>query len=280
LNARVVVNVDVSGELEFKQNSQELNIGVISLPSAQTTWAEIDQQLGMLLEEYMRKIDPEMKLTLSSGESSIIGYQLVEGQLRNRLTGLFPTQQPSELITPTTIIRLKLRGALQESMDSLCLESLFPREILQKLINLLLQSHRLVINGSTGIGKSGLARYLGRYLASQKGFGTKQIKNIMFPNDESDQRFGQVQKELENLLKSGEECIVLIDNIHRRRIELICEAFGVADDYYATTSNETVSQPYVIITFNSTSNLQLQQLQLTYNFRAFTLNCDMEPIKG
>jgi hypothetical protein len=103
----------------------------------------------------MRRIDPEMKLTLSSGESAIIGYQLIEGQLRDRLMDSYPTLQPSELITPTTIIRLKLCGAAQDSMDSLCLESLFPREILQKLINLLLQSRRLVINGSTGIGKSG-----------------------------------------------------------------------------------------------------------------------------
>jgi ABC-type transport system involved in cytochrome c biogenesis ATPase subunit len=78
-------------------------------------------------------------------------------------------------------------------MDSLCLESLFPREILQKLLNLLLDSHRLVINGSTGIGKSGLARYLGRYLAASRGLASNQIKNIMFPNDENDQRFVQVK---------------------------------------------------------------------------------------
>jgi DNA helicase HerA-like ATPase len=140
----------------------------------------------------MRRVDPEMKLNLSSGDSSIIGYQLPDGQLRDLLTSKTPIQPPSELITPTSLVRLKLCGAAQGSMDSLCLESLFPKEILQKLLNLLLTSHRLVINGSTGIGKSGLARYLGRYLASQRGIPTTQIKNIMFPNDEADQRFVQV----------------------------------------------------------------------------------------
>lgn len=192
LNARVVVNIDVSGNLTFNQGAQELSIGSIPLPSAQTSWTDVDQLLGTLVEEYMRKVDPEMKLNLSNGDSSIIGYQLPDGQLRDRLSGKAPTQQPSELITPTSLLRLKLCGAAQSSMDSLCLESLFPKEILQKLLNLLLTSHRLVINGSTGIGKSGLARYLGRYLAAQRGISTNQIKNVMFPNDEADQRFVQV----------------------------------------------------------------------------------------
>ncbi|KAI6184004.1 Adapter protein unc-53 [Aphelenchoides bicaudatus] len=285
LNARVVVNIDVSGALTFTQNAQELNIGSIPLPSAQTSWTDVDTLLGALVEEYMRRVDPEMKLQLSNGDACIIGYQLPDGQMRDRLSGKAPTQQPSELITPTSLIRLKLCGSAQNSMDSLCLESLFPKEILQKLLNLLLASHRLVINGSTGIGKSGLARYLGRYLAAQRGISTNQIKNIMFPNDESDQRFVQVQQELETLLKSSEESIILIDNIHRRRVESICEAFAAADEYYASNLNESASVnpargPFVIITLNRTSDLQLQQMQITYNVRAFSLYCQLEPIKG
>lgn len=167
LNARVIVEMDVSGSLTFNQSSQELNIGSIQLPSAQITWTDVDHQLGALLETYLRRVDPEMKLSLSGGDSSIVGYQVADGQLRDRLNGKAPLQQPSELITPTSLIRVKLSGAAQNSTDSLCLESLFPKEVLQKLLSLMLKSHRLVINGSTGIGKSGLARYLSRYLAAQ-----------------------------------------------------------------------------------------------------------------
>lgn len=192
MNARVIVCIDLNGQLNFNQNNQELNIGVIPLPSAQTTWPDIDQQLGSLMNDYMRIIDPELKLTLSPGESSIIGYQLVDGQIRDRLNDQMPSQQPSELITPTSIIKLKLRGAAQNALDGVCIESLYPREFLQSLLNLLLQSSRLVINGSTGIGKSGLGRYLARYLSARKGLNPNQIKNIMFPN-ENDQRVVQVR---------------------------------------------------------------------------------------
>jgi hypothetical protein len=95
----------------------------------------------------------------------------------------------------------------------------------------------------------------------------------------------QVQQELESLLKSPEESIILIDNIHRRRVELVCEAFAAADEYHTSNSKEDVATnvargPFVIITLNRTSDLQLQQMQITYNVRAFSLYCQLEPIKG
>lgn len=94
-----------------------------------------------------------------------------------------------------------------------------------------------------------------------------------------------MQQELETLLKSSEESIILIDNIHRRRVELICEAFDAADKHHSSVSNEDAPSnaargPFVIITLNRTSDLQLQQMQITYNVRAFSLYCQLEPIKG
>jgi hypothetical protein len=270
----------VSGLLTFTHNSQELNIGTIPLPSAQTNWADVDQQLAVLLTDYTRRIDPENKLGLPVSEASIIGYQMSDGSIRDCLVGKVPSQHPSELITPTTTIRLRLRGAAQDSADSLVLESLFPREILHKLLHLLLSSRRLVINGPTGIGKSKLSRYLARYLAARKGFNADRIKDIMFPNDETDSRFIQVQQDLETHLKSDEESIILIDNTPRRRLDLICEAFASADEYYAANNMSSSQGPFVIITLNRTSDLQLTELQVQHNVHAFSLYCQLEPIKG
>lgn len=120
---------------------------------------------------------------------------------------------------------------------------------------------------------------MGRYLAARKELSNNQIKNIIYPNDESDQRFVQVQQELETLLKSDNESIVLIDNIHRRRVELICDAFAAADEYHSNAES-TSTGPYVIITLNQTSSLQLQQMQVNYNVRVFSLYPNMEPVKG
>ncbi|KAI6228193.1 Adapter protein unc-53 [Aphelenchoides besseyi] len=282
LNARVVVNIDIAGNLDFRTPGPELNIGFIPLPSVHTNWTEIDQQLCVLMDEYLRRVDPEMTLGLSSFEPCI-GYQMTDGSIRDCLNGATPSQPPVELITPASIIRLRLRGATQNSMDSLVLESLFPAETIQKLLRLLLDSRRLVVNGPTGSGKSKLLRYLARYLAAQRNISSDQIHDIAFPTDEADKRFTQVQQELTRVLKSEEESIVLIDNMPRKRLDVICSALAAADEHFsADIAGRQVHGPFFLITLNRTesANLHLQQMQVAHNVHCFSIYCQIEPIKG
>ncbi|CAD5214939.1 unnamed protein product [Bursaphelenchus xylophilus] len=276
LNARVLVEVDTSGSMEFGVTNQELNIGSLSVVSPTTTWKDMDRQLQNMLDDYMRRIDPGQKLGLI-GQNSIIGYQITAENVRDIVLDKAPMSSPHELITPSVVIRLKLKGAAQESMDSLVLESLFPGEVLQKLLNLLLKSRRLVINGPTGIGKSNLSRFLAKYLAAKQKISPANLKDFNFPLNDYEKQFGTAKKELEELLKLDEDNIVMIDNTPRKAVDVLCSAFSAADELFSLKGGKG---PFVIITLNKTSDLQLHDLQLNYNVHIFSLYCQMEPIKG
>ncbi|CAD5210147.1 unnamed protein product [Bursaphelenchus okinawaensis] len=327
LNARVVVEMDTSGSMEFGAQ-QELNIGTLSVVTPTTTWNDVDRCLNSMIDDYMRRIDPGQKLGLV-GQNCLIGYQVgyhkgqVGGheqhlQLPNRakndspqispklgqdmkgdqLNGLkldyqqdqegtadnirniildtYPKSSPHELITPSVIVKLKLKGAAQNDMDSLVIESLFPKETLHKLLSLLLKSRRLVINGPTGIGKSNLSRFLAKYLASQQNIQLDNVHDFNFPINDYEKQSASAKKELEQLLRSGEDAIVRIDNTPRKAVDVLCSAFATADEFF----NGKSRGPYVIITLNKTSDIQLNDLQVNYNVHFFSLYCQMEPVKG
>lgn len=111
---------------------RELTIGYLPLPlSAGLSWTDFDQQLGLLLEEYLHRIDPDMTLGIDSF-SSIIGYQIVGcfggnevetggvgtfirakkliGNDANEMEETTPTISPMEMLLPTSAIRLRLSG--------------------------------------------------------------------------------------------------------------------------------------------------------------------------
>lgn len=75
--------MDLSGTLEFSTKTPELTVGWLPLPAASTTWEDLDQQLGVLLEEYLSRVDPDMTLGIDSF-SAIIGYQIGEHFTRRR----------------------------------------------------------------------------------------------------------------------------------------------------------------------------------------------------
>ncbi|CAK5048440.1 unnamed protein product [Meloidogyne enterolobii] len=112
---------------------RELSIGHLNLPLAEgINWNDLDQQLGLLLEEYLHRIDPDLSLGVDS-YSSIIGYQIIpknslglpnEWLIRKRNSvdeylniknneseELTPKLSPEEVLLPGTLIRLRLRGS-------------------------------------------------------------------------------------------------------------------------------------------------------------------------
>ncbi|KAI1727071.1 neuron navigator 1 [Ditylenchus destructor] len=289
---------------------RELTIGHLAVPTPHCSWEDMDQRLGLLLEEYLHRIDPDMALGVDS-YSSIVGYQIIINdsseetcviRSRNEVIGSRSVSSklmskkgstaaenlsPADVITSTALIRIRLSGVLQNSMDALVLESLFPKPILEQLLNTILHSRRLIIYGPTGIGKSNLARFLAKYLAAKLEMDAKNLVDIRFPDDDKyPSKVEQVQQKLLTILKSQNNghSVVLLDNIQRKRIDLLTAAFAAADknkaNVFGLTSPEKSQEPFVIVTLNRTSESPVQSLQLHHNFRLFSLNAKMDAVKG
>uniref|UniRef100_A0A915D7K2 Calponin-homology (CH) domain-containing protein n=1 Tax=Ditylenchus dipsaci TaxID=166011 RepID=A0A915D7K2_9BILA len=269
-------------------NKRELTIGYLGMSSMQDfTW---------------KMIDPDMTLGVDS-YSSIIGYQLLgsrgppEVVLRARgsdVEASAPLEAPEKVLSTTAVIKLRLQGAVQDSMDALVLESLFPKSTLEQLMHSLLQSRRLVIYGATGIGKSNLARFLAKYLAEHIKIESRNVADFRFPDDDKDSRVQQVHQQLIAALKmeKREQQILLLDNIQRKRIDLMTAAFVAADQCddsndhgqpnFSPDIQEAVAskKPFVIVTLNRTSENPVQNLQLHHGFKLFSLNSKMDAVKG
>lgn len=207
------------------------------------------------------------------------GYRVGTDFIRNKAAPdlIIPTQNPSDIITPSTTIRIRLQGVQQDSVDGLIIESLFPKGILKQLIHLLGQSRRLVIHGARGIGKSNLAKTLAKYFSYKLASKTNSIKpesivDVRYPDDEKDKKFQAVQDNLQSLLKTGTTSIILIDNVSRRCIPYLLKAFKSADN-----SQDT---PYVICTVNGALQRQVEEMQSSYGFRIFQLTNHMDAVKG
>lgn len=290
---------------------QLLTVGFIPPPSDVLTWAELDQQLGMLLEEYLHRIDPDMALGVDSYES-IIGYEIhaplmreddesislscddspstgrVGRWLRRRDSSgeesVWKTTAdseeemvftgPAEVFTAQsgTVIELRLKGVAQSSLDVLVMESLFPRSLLTQLQNTLLQTRRLLIHGSTGLGKSKIARHLARYISQKQEIPATSVVDIRFPDeDQQVERIQQAQQRLVEALRGGG--LVLIDNLQPKRVQLVAEALN-------TTQSPLHDGPYIICTLNRSTDASVQALHTAHKFHLFALSHRLEAVRG
>ncbi|KAK6056241.1 hypothetical protein COOONC_06253 [Cooperia oncophora] len=184
-SVKVTVNVDLRGVISNAIcPDNEIIIGFLAIPGKDVAWEELDQQIFSLFEAYIARIDPDHHLGLHCTES-VIGYQM--GELVREKGATPPEQIPGDVLAPTTTVRMFLRGAAQHAVDSLVLECLFPRTMLEQLLKFLLSHRRLVLSGATGIGKSNLARQLATYLSVRIGLDRNGVVDVRIPEDTSDQ---------------------------------------------------------------------------------------------
>ncbi|KAF8361746.1 unc-53 [Pristionchus pacificus] len=238
---RVSVNVDLHGTLTTTVSpDNEISIGFVALPATDVSWTQLDQQLFAIFQEYLSRIDPENTLGLHASKS-VIGYQM--GEVCRYLQGKpNPASAPFETITTSSTIRMFLRGAHQQEVDSLVLSTLFPRGIADKLLKDLSANRRLLLCGATGIGKSMLARQLAALLAARMGSAQGEgVHELRMPEDAASA--AQAQLALDRLLSSTAPSVILIDNVPKARMTLIQSSVAAAK----LRSNEG---PYVIATVN------------------------------
>uniref|UniRef100_A0A914HU78 Calponin-homology (CH) domain-containing protein n=1 Tax=Globodera rostochiensis TaxID=31243 RepID=A0A914HU78_GLORO len=311
---------------------RELTVGYLPLPvGSATSWKDLDQKLGLLLEEYLHRIDPDLSLGIDS-YSSIIGYQIHPTQQQSDTGGhseiflirrrgsvsetgqqqqlvencaelgeLLPKLSPAEALQPGTLIRIRLKGVVQHSVDALVLESLFPRHLLEQLLYQLEQHRRLLLFGPTGIGKSNLARLLAKYLLmrlernnNNNPNTSKALVDIRFPMDgeKHRQEGNQQQKVKEQLIAAlrpaSNTAVLVMDNLQWKRLGTVLEAFNnsaAGEELLAGASvaaDLPLSSPFVICTLNRTcvDHSPVQQLQLHHNFRLFALSYKMDAVNG
>lgn len=81
-------------------------------------------------------------------------------------------------------------------MDALVLESLIPRNVLERLVSQLTDSRRVILSGACATGKSFLAQKLGEYLALRAGVDARtNVEHLCLPEDEQGK-----EKEAQNRL--------------------------------------------------------------------------------
>jgi len=68
------------------------------------------------------------------------------------------------LVGDNTNITITLNGAKQSCVDSLAFDTLVPKSILHRYISLLLDHRRIILSGSSGTGKSYLARRFAEHI--------------------------------------------------------------------------------------------------------------------
>jgi neuron navigator 2 len=127
--------------------------------SGKTTWQNLDYIVRKTFKDYLSKIDPGTNLGLNT--DSITSYHLGEAKRG-------PDQGYPELLPCGYIVgNVKTLYICLQGVGSLAFDTLIPRSIVHRYINLLTEHRRLILCGPSGTGKSYLARKLAEFLVSK-----------------------------------------------------------------------------------------------------------------
>lgn len=127
--------------------------------SGKTTWQNLDYIVRKTFKDYLSKVDPGTNLGLNT--DSITSYHLGEAK-RGPEMG-FPELLPCGYI----IGHVKTLYICLQGVGSLAFDTLIPRSIVHRYINLLTEHRRLILCGPSGTGKSHLARKLAEFLVAK-----------------------------------------------------------------------------------------------------------------
>ena len=130
-----------------------------------------------LFKEYLDKLEsdddiPTLGLSLESIFKYYVGEMprqanndLIEQQQQQKLPDLLPY---GYLVGSHTNIIIQLNDAYQNnSIDSLCFDTLVPKITMNRYVSLIMDHKNLLFCGPNGTSKSYLARKIGEYLAKR-----------------------------------------------------------------------------------------------------------------
>lgn len=86
-----------------------------------------------------------------------------------------------------------LLGLKENSIDSLVFDTLIPKPIIQRYLNLLMEHRRIILSGPSGTGKSFMAAKLAEFIISQMGQKVTEHNLASFNVDQNSSKVGRVQ---------------------------------------------------------------------------------------
>ncbi|XP_051804510.1 neuron navigator 3 isoform X1 [Acanthochromis polyacanthus] len=272
-NVRIVVTISSGPNTTKGTQSQEYLIGSIGV-SGKTKWDVLDGVIRRLFKEYVFRVDPLTSLGLSS--DSIVCYRM--GEVIRSHTSEVPELLPcGYLVGDNNVIKVNLKGVKENSIDSLVFDTLIPKPIIQRYLNLLMEHRRIILSGPSGTGKSFLAAKLAEYIISQMGQEVTEHNVASFNVDQNSSK--DLRQYLSNLAEqcNSEETdtelptVVILDNLHH---------IGSLSDIFNGFLNCKYHKcPYVIGTMNQGVSSS-PNLELHHNFRWVLCTNHTEPVKG
>ncbi|XP_023206331.1 neuron navigator 3 isoform X9 [Xiphophorus maculatus] len=272
-SVRIVVTISSGPKSTKVPQSREYLIGSIGV-SGKTKWDVLDGVIRRLFKEYVFRVDPGTSLGLSS--DSIVGYRM--GEVIRCHASEVPELLPcGYLVGDNNIIKVHVKGVKENSIDSLVFDTLIPKPIIQRYLNLLMEHRRIILSGPSGTGKSFLAAKLAEYIISQMGQEVTEHNVASFNVDQNS------SKDLRQYLSSlAERCnsertdaelphVVILDNLHH---------IGSLSDIFNGFLNCKYHKcPYVIGTMSQGVSCS-PNLELHHNFRWVLCTNHTEPVKG
>ncbi|XP_059181682.1 LOW QUALITY PROTEIN: neuron navigator 3 [Centropristis striata] len=272
-SVRIVVTISSGPYTTKGTQSHAYLIGSIGV-SGKTKWDVLDGVIRRLFKEYVFRVDPLTSLGLSS--DSIVCYRM--GEVVRSHTSEVPELLPcGYLVGDNNVIKVNLKGVKENSIDSLVFDTLIPKPIIQRYLNLLMEHRRIILSGPSGTGKSFLAAKLAEYIMSQMGQKVTEHNVASFNVDQNSSK--DLRQYLSNLAEqcNSEETdtelptVVILDNLHH---------IGSLSDIFNGFLNCKYHKcPYVIGTMNQGVSSS-PNLELHHNFRWVLCTNHTEPVKG
>jgi neuron navigator 2 len=177
-------------------------IGSINI-NTKTNWESLDQIVKSLFKDYLNKLDECDEISkLGLGSESIhlyyVGDMVRYSDLidEDKIPDLLPY---GYLVGDFTNIIIKLKDSFQNSIDSLCYDTLVPKNVLQRYISLLLDYKNLLFCGPNGTNKSYIARKLAEHLVKRQN---KDIDTSIAYFDVENKSCQDLKQYLNNLIDS------------------------------------------------------------------------------
>ncbi|XP_072530166.1 neuron navigator 3 [Salminus brasiliensis] len=273
-SVRIVVTISAGSNRTKAMQSQEYLIGSIGV-SGKTKWDVLDGVIRRLFKEYVFRVDPLTSLGLNS--DSIVSYRM--GEVIRSHAAEVPELLPcGYLVGDNNIISVTLKGVRESSIDDLVFDTLIPKPIMQRYLNLLMEHRRIILSGPSGTGKSHLATKLAHFIINKSGREVTDSNLACFNVDQKSSK-----QDLRQYLSTlAEQCnsehsevelplVVVLDNLHH---------IGSLSDIFNGFLNCKYHKcPYVIGTMNQGVSSS-PNLELHHNFRWVLCANHTEPVRG
>lgn len=285
---RVIVTIylgDLDNPLDYIVNddqfcfSGQILIGSIHI-NTKTKWDILDGMVKRLFNDYLNKLD---KNSIESGGLGLglesINFYLVGDMLRKtnetteqRIPDLLPY---GYLVGNHSNIVIKLKDALQNSIDSLCYDTLVPKNVMQRYISLILDYKNLLFCGPSGTSKSLIARKIAEYLVKRQNKSNFETLISYFDVEnksvkELKQYLNKIQID-EELNPDQSPIVLILDNLHS--ISNISDAFM---DFFSNSKTSCTNR-FIIGTLNQSN---VTALNLHQNFKWVLCVNHTEPVKN